>query len=199
MIKSSTFSALDTRHTILITALKKEIKPSVPIVDTPKEVAKTTSTTQVTKTTTEKDKPVKVVKVTIPTPSTTEVSRGSNDVSTVISTAMNLQGSPYAFGGTTPKGFDCSGFTQYVFKKTGINLPRTSFEQFNYGEVVNNSQLQAGDLVFFTTYEAGASHVGLYVGGGQFIHAANQKSGVITTDIKDSWYSSRYVGARRPF
>jgi cell wall-associated NlpC family hydrolase len=108
---------------------------------------------------------------------------------------MSLIGIPYAFGGTSRSGFDCSGYTQYVFKGSGVSLPRTSYAQFGIGSAVSRDQLQPGDLVFFSTYDKGASHVGIYVGGGSFVHASN--SGVKTTSLSDSYYESRYVGARR--
>jgi Cell wall-associated hydrolases (invasion-associated proteins) len=128
----------------------------------------------------------------VPTP---KVSRGSSDKSTLISNALSLQGIPYVFGGTNRKGFDCSGFTQYVFGGSKISLPRTAAEQYNIGTPVSRQQLQPGDLVFFTTYKSGASHVGIYIGGGNFIHASS--SGVRITSLDNSYYKTRYLGARR--
>ena len=122
-----------------------------------------------------------------------QVSRSQN--SGLVSNALSLVGVPYLFGGTSRSGFDCSGYTQYVFKGSGISLPRTAAGQFGVGSSVNKDQLQAGDLVFFTTYESGASHVGIYIGGGSFVHASN--SGVTTTNLSSSYYASRYLGARR--
>ncbi|WP_092332253.1 C40 family peptidase [Desulfosporosinus hippei] len=122
-----------------------------------------------------------------------QVSRSSD--STLVSNALSLTGVPYVFGGTSKKGFDCSGYTQYVFKGSGISLPRTSSAQFNVGTPVKKDKLQSGDLVFFSTYAKGPSHVGVYIGGGQFVHASN--SGVRTTSLNDSYYAARYVGARR--
>lgn len=122
-----------------------------------------------------------------------QVSRSED--SSLVENALSLVGVPYAFGGTSRSGFDCSGYTQYVFKGSGISLPRTSSSQFNVGSSVSRTQLQSGDLVFFTTYAAGASHVGIYIGGGNFVHASN--SGVRTTSLSDSYYASRFVGARR--
>lgn len=127
-----------------------------------------------------------------PTPKP-QISRSSS--STLVDNAQSLQGVAYVYGGTSKRGFDCSGYTQYVFKGSGISLPRTSQEQFNVGSSVKKDQLQTGDLVFFTTYAKGASHVGIYVGGGKFIHASN--SGVRTTSLSDSYYANRYLGARR--
>lgn len=124
---------------------------------------------------------------------TPQVSRSNS--SSLVENALSLVGVPYVFGGTSRSGFDCSGYTQYVFKGSGISLPRTSASQFNVGSSVSRAQLQSGDLVFFTTYAAGASHVGIYIGGGNFVHASN--SGVRTTSLSDSYYANRYVGARR--
>jgi len=123
------------------------------------------------------------------------VSRSGSGSSDLVNHALSLQGVPYVYGGTSRSGFDCSGYTQYVFKGSGISLPRTTFEQFRVGSSVNKAQLQAGDLVFFTTYAKGASHVGIYIGGGSFVHASN--SGVIISSLGSSYYSSRYLGARR--
>lgn len=127
-----------------------------------------------------------------------EISRGSSSqVEEIVRNAQSLIGIPYVFGGTSTKGFDCSGFTQYVFKGSGIDLPRTSYAQYGMGTAVKKDQLQAGDLVFFSTYDKGASHVGIYIGGGSFIHAAG--SAVKITSLSNSYYSPRYIGARRVF
>ena len=126
----------------------------------------------------------------------TQVSRGDDSsTSLIIRNAMSLIGIRYSFGGSSRSGFDCSGYTQYVFRGSGVSLPRTSYAQFGVGSAVSKSQLHPGDLVFFTTYASGASHVGIYIGGGSFIHASN--SGVRTTSLNDSYYASHYVGARR--
>ena len=125
------------------------------------------------------------------------VSRGSNGSSSIVERALSLQGTPYVFGGTTRSGLDCSGFTKYVYASVGISLPRTSFAQFASGVAVSKNNLRPGDLVFFTTYASGASHVGIYIGGGRFVHASNPRSGVIISSLSDSFYSSRYLGARR--
>ncbi|TGE31821.1 peptidoglycan endopeptidase [Desulfosporosinus sp. Sb-LF] len=125
------------------------------------------------------------------------VSRGGNGSSTIVDRALSLQGTPYVFGGTTRSGFDCSSFTKYVYASSGISLPRTSYAQFASGVAVGRDNLQPGDLVFFTTYTTGASHVGIYMGGGRFVHASNPSSGVTTSSLSDSFYSSRYLGARR--
>lgn len=124
-------------------------------------------------------------------------SRGSSGSSSIVERALSLQGTSYVFGGTSKSGFDCSGFTKYVYSGSGISLPRTSYDQFASGTSVSKDNLQPGDLVFFTTYAKGASHVGIYIGGGRFVHAANPSSGVKTSSLSDSFYSSRYLGARR--
>ncbi len=127
----------------------------------------------------------------------TPVSRGESSNNNIVQNALSLQGIPYVFGGMSLKGFDCSGFTKYVFSVSGITLSRSSFEQYASGTSVSKSQLEPGDLVFFSTYSSGASHVGIYIGAGQFVHASN--SGVRITSLSDSYYAARYMGARRYF
>ncbi|AOV09273.1 endopeptidase Spr precursor [Sporosarcina ureilytica] len=111
--------------------------------------------------------------------------------------ASSYLGVPYKYGGTTSSGFDCSGFTQAVFKNNGISIPRTTGQQYATGQAVSKSNLQAGDLVFFKTGKSGVSHVGIYIGSNNFIHASTSK-GVMISSINDPYYwGSRYVGAKR--
>ncbi|ANA80276.1 NLP/P60 protein [Paenibacillus vortex V453] len=105
-------------------------------------------------------------------------------------------GVSYKTGGTTTNGFDCSGFTTYVYKKLGLSLPRTSTAQYKVGTAVSKSNLKAGDLVFFNTSGKGVSHVGIYVGGGKFAHSSSSR-GVIVSPLSQSYYAQRYVGAKR--
>ncbi len=117
----------------------------------------------------------------------------------VSSYAQSLQGVPYVYGGASTYGFDCSGFTMYVMRHFGYSLPHGATPQLNYGSSVSRSNLQPGDLVFFTgTYNTSsvASHVGIYVGGGQFVHASSGSGHVTTSSLSNSYYSSHYLTAR---
>lgn len=111
----------------------------------------------------------------------------------IVNTAMQLVGTPYAWGGTTPSGFDCSGFVRYVYGQNGIQLGRTSYDMFNQGTAVTD--LQLGDLVFFATYDSGASHVGIYVGNNSFVSSTD--NGVKVDSFSNSYWGPRYIGARR--
>ena len=116
----------------------------------------------------------------------------------VVEYAKQYLGCKYVLGGTSPSGFDCSGFTTYVFKHFGISLSRTSGAQASNGTKVERSNLQAGDILIFNdSSNSKVGHVGIYIGGNQFIHAANPSKGVIITSLSESYYSTRYVGARR--
>lgn len=114
----------------------------------------------------------------------------------LITTAKKYIGVPYLWGGTTPSGFDCSGFLQYVFRQNGLHLLRTSKEQYTMGVYVARNQLQKGDLVFFQTGSNGISHVGMYIGNDQFIHASTSK-GVTISNLSSSYWIRTYYGARR--
>ena len=122
---------------------------------------------------------------------------GGNVASTkILKTAAQYKGVPYVFGGTTPRGFDCSGYVQYVFAKHGIRLTRTADTQALEGKFVSKKSLKPGDLVFFTTYEPGASHVGIYAGNNLFWNATSSR-GIMLSNLTDSYWGPRYYTARR--
>lgn len=120
----------------------------------------------------------------------------SADADKLIVIAKSKLGSPYSFGSLGPSAFDCSGYTSYVFRQMGISLPRTASSQAYAGVKVAKANLQKGDLVFFNTY-GGISHVGIYIENGNFIHASSYGSGVVVSNINDSYYAPRYVTAAR--
>ena len=124
----------------------------------------------------------------------------SGSGSSAVSIAYQYLGVPYVYGGASPSGFDCSGFTMYVYSQLGISLPHGATPQLNYGASVSRSDLQPGDLVFFSDYGYAASHVGIYVGDGQFIHASSSSSNgycVCVSSLTSGYYDSHYAGARR--
>jgi peptidoglycan DL-endopeptidase CwlO len=110
----------------------------------------------------------------------------------VVGIAMRYLGIPYVYGGSSPSGFDCSGFIMYVFAQIGVSLPHNAAMQYGHGTPVDRSQLQAGDLVFFN----GLGHAGIYIGGGSFIHSPHTGD-VVKISSLSGWYDSTYVGARR--
>ena len=125
----------------------------------------------------------------------TESTSTSQSGNSVVSYAKQFLGCKYVYGGTSPSGFDCSGFTQYVYKNFGVNLNRTAAAQYSNGQSVTS--LQAGDLVMFG--KSGINHVGIYIGGNSFIHAANKSQGVRIDTLSTGYYKTNYVGARRIF
>lgn len=125
-------------------------------------------------------------------------SKNRSDADSLISSAMGFIGVAYRFGGTTPSGFDCSGFMQYVFRKTfAVNIPRTAAAQANFGSQVSRSNLQVGDMVFFRTSGRRISHVGMYVGNDRFIHAPRTGKRIEITSLSNKYWSSKYATARR--
>ncbi len=130
-------------------------------------------------------------------PSASALKPATGSGSKIVATAKQYLGVPYVWGGSTPSGFDCSGFVQYVFAKHGISLPRTSKQQWTVGTSISKASLQPGDLVFFAnTYTSGVSHLGIYIGNGQFIHASSSK-GVIISSMSNSYWDNHYHGSRR--
>jgi cell wall-associated NlpC family hydrolase len=128
------------------------------------------------------------------TPAFTPPPPDGSRASQVIAIAMQYLGVPYQWGGASPAtGFDCSGFVMYVFAQIGVSLPHHAAAQYGYGVPVSRDQLQPGDLVFFN----GLGHMGMYIGGGQFIHAPHTGDVVKVSSLYDSWYASTWVGGRR--
>ena len=146
-------------------------------------------------------KTTKVIKAPSDTETTSvngnNASRGSiskgNDV---VNYAYKFLGKPYVYGATGPNAFDCSGLTQYVYNKFGVGLSRTTYTQVGEGTKVKRSDLRAGDLVFFNT-EGSISHVGIYIGDGEFIHAPRTGKPVMVSSLSDGYYSEKYATARR--
>lgn len=135
------------------------------------------------------------------TSSDDETSSGSTsteaDLGQQIATyAQQFVGYPYVYGGSSPSGFDCSGFMQYVFSQFGYSINRTATAQLANGYSVAYEDLRPGDIIYFG-YGSTASHVGMYIGNGQFVHAENSSTGVVITDLSVSWYANRYLCAHR--
>ena len=116
----------------------------------------------------------------------------------IASIALTQLGTRYVWGGTTPSGFDCSGFVMWASRRAGVAIPRDMWGQLQSGPRIGRANLQAGDIVFFqNTYMPGMSHNGIYIGGGRFVHAASESTGVITTSLNDPYWGPRYIGATR--
>jgi cell wall-associated NlpC family hydrolase len=122
------------------------------------------------------------------------LNRTSSIAMSLTRSAMRFIGTPYVFGGTSPSGFDCSGYVQHVFAMLGISLPRTADAQYYAGKPIVGG-LHMGDLVFFQTYLPGPSHVGIYLHDGKFI--ASSGHGVMVSSLSDSYWAARYIGAKR--
>jgi cell wall-associated NlpC family hydrolase len=119
--------------------------------------------------------------------------QSTSNIDNIIAEGKKYIGIPYVWGGSTPNGFDCSGFLNYIFAKNGVSIPRTVITIWNAGTKVTT--LQKGDLVFFETYASGPSHVGLYLGNRQFLHASSS-AGVTISSLDNSYWSARYLGAK---
>ena len=137
-------------------------------------------------------------------PNTTVDVTESEDINTVVSKgeevvnyAKTLLGKAYVYGGVGPNSFDCSGFTQYVYSKFGVNLSHSASAQANIGTTVSKANLQLGDMVFFSQGGSSIGHVGIFVGNNSFIHAANPQKGVVITSLSDGYYTKNYKTAKR--
>jgi cell wall-associated NlpC family hydrolase len=115
----------------------------------------------------------------------------------VITTALTFRGTPYRYGGSDPSGFDCSGFVQWVFALHGTALPREVRDQYRVGRDIDRDDVRPGDLLFFETVSRGASHVGIALGDGEFVHAPSSRGVVRVERFDGSYWSRRWVGARR--
>jgi len=124
------------------------------------------------------------------------IARSSAIATNLTRSAMRFIGTPYAFGGTSSGGFDCSGYVQHVFAMMGVHLPRTADAQYDAAHRVAAGDMHAGDLVFFHTYAPGVSHVGIYLGNDRFIHSSSSH-GVSVSSLHDTYWAPRYLGAKR--
>jgi cell wall-associated NlpC family hydrolase len=122
---------------------------------------------------------------------------GTADGYALSGTALSLRGAPYRDGGIDPTGFDCSGFVRYVYEQHGVAMPRQVRDQFRIGKNVDRDRLEPGDLVFFSTVAPGASHVGIVIGGDQFIHAPSERGVVRVESLTQQYWASRFIGAKR--
>lgn len=124
--------------------------------------------------------------------------QSSGKAQEIVNCAMQYLGCAYVYGGSSPRGFDCSGFTSYVYAQCGVKINRTASAQLNNGYAVSRSELQPGDLVMFKSGGSKpASHVGIYIGNGQFVHSSAPGVGVVVDSLNSNFYSRTYVGARR--
>ncbi|MCU1384229.1 MAG: hypothetical protein JWL71_2926 [Acidobacteria bacterium] len=142
------------------------------------------------------DAPAAASRPAPPDPAPPTSSSGLDDYA-LVGTALALRGTPYRNGGSDPQGFDCSGFTQYVFSQYGVPLPRAVREQYLVGKAIAAEELAPGDILFFSTTAPGPSHVGIAIGGDQFVHAPSSTGVVRVEHLGSSYWSPRYLGARR--
>jgi len=126
--------------------------------------------------------------------------RGNFNKNHIIKDAKHYLGGKYVWGGTKPKGFDCSGYVKYLYEKEGVELPRTAYQQSKVGKLVTRNELKKGDLLFFLTDKKRhipITHVGMYIGNDKFIHAASRKKGIIISSFSKSKYNRYFVKAKR--
>jgi len=133
----------------------------------------------------------------VPDEAVIPVPAGSGDGYAIAGAALALRGVPYRNGGTDPSGFDCSGLVQYVFARYGLSVPRDVRHQYREGKSIKRDKVEPGDLVFFSTVSRGASHVGIALGGDQFVHAPSSSGVVRVERMSAEYWSKRFVGIRR--
>lgn len=172
---------------------KKTTTSSTTSTTTAKPATQSTNTAS-SKTTTQTSTTKKAVSTQHSKTVTASRSAPNSRYSSVVATAKQYIGTRYVAGGTSPSGFDCSGFVQYVFKQHGVSLPHSSSAMYQRGTKVNSPQ--PGDLVFFKTNGSGVSHVGIYIGGNRFI-SATTNSGVKIDSLSGGYWGARYIGAKR--
>lgn len=184
--------------TNLLSSTKQSSSRSMTTSRTDNSDEVTTSESQSTGTATDNTSNSKVETTSSDTSSsaTSSTNASSSKGSEIVSYAMSFIGKPYKYGGSSPSGFDCSGFTSYVYKQYGITLNRTAASQAQNGTKVSRSDLQLGDLIMFCSP---INHVGIYIGGGKIVHAANPSRGVTTDTILSGYYNTNYNCARRIF
>lgn len=167
-----------------------------PLSGTPAAPTAPTTTPTVAATATPNTRPAPTA---TPSPATTAVpvgNRGQN----IVATALRYLGVPYVYGGTTPSGWDCSGFVGYIYQTAaGITLPRSAAQQYRVGTTIGAAQVQAGDIVFFSdTFGPGITHNGIALGDGRFVHARSEGYGTTISSLSDPYWSGHYAGAQRP-
>lgn len=165
----------------------KVVEPVVPVEGSPTE---TSAAPEPREGGEKKPVPVKVAKAS------PQLTRGDH----MVRTALNYRGTPYRFGARGERAFDCSGFTSYIWRKAGSPLPRTAAQQYRKGVPIPRDKMQSGDLVFFkNTYKRGVSHVGVYTGNGEFVHASSGGRQVRVDSLSKPYYLNHWAGARRMF
>jgi cell wall-associated NlpC family hydrolase len=132
-----------------------------------------------------------------PTAANVSQTATANGQPAVVRRALGYLGTRYRYGASSARGFDCSGFTSYIYRQHGISLPHNSAAQYRMGKPVSRSELRPGDLVFFRTRGNRISHVGIYIGNGKFVHASSARGRVRVDTLTSGYYHQRYVGARR--
>lgn len=180
----------------ILSTLLSERKPEVTTSRSAEEPRKQTTTTETKKTET-KATTQATTKTETPKTESAPASTGSATGAAIVAKAKTYIGCKYVYGGTSPSGFDCSGFAQYIYKQFGISLNRTAAAQYSNGTAVSRGNLQVGDLVMFGSSASNINHVGIYAGNGQIVHAANKQRGVTIDTINSGYYNTHYVGARR--
>src|SRR5699024_4516107 len=190
VVSGDTLSGIAKKHKTTVANLKKWNNLSSDLILVGQKLSINGATTGSNTTT---SKPPVVNKPAAPSKDEAPATNHSTD--TLIQVAKSVLGTKYVWGGSAPGGFDCSGFIYYAFKQSGMDISRTSADgYYNRSYYVNKPQI--GDLVFFeNTYKRGISHMGIYVGNNQFIHADND--GVRITSLDNSYYGSRFVGYKR--